>query len=522
LIVSGIPAWLADAVLYQIYLPSFADSNGDGIGDLPGVTARLDYLAWLGVDLLWLSPCFSSPFRDGGYDVSDHLSIAPRYGDTADLVELVEAARRRGIRVLLDLVVGHTSDQHPWFLAAAGDPGDHRYIWSAEPGPRFVAGPGRRGGFFLTNFLPCQPALNFGYARMDPAQPWRQPVDADGPRHNRQVVREIMRHWLSLGVSGFRCDMAYSLVKDDAGHVETSALWRELRGWVQARYPQAVLVAEWGQPAVSVPAGFHADFFLHFRGSALRSLWDNGSGVVRPGSAPVDAFFDADGRGSPEPFLAEWSAASERVTGTGYAILPTANHDFSRLACGPRTGGHLGPAFALQLTWPSLPAIYYGDEIGMRFLAQVPDVEGAALAEGNNRAGSRTPMQWDAGPDSGFSSADPGRWYLPVDPDPARPTVASQRERDGSLLRTVRDLIALRRAHPGLGTAGSVRVLHAGYPLTYLRGERYLVTVNPRAAAAGHELIGFDVGTPLMSRGAGIHHGRVHVDGHGYGIFQLR
>ena len=226
------PAWLADAVLYQIYPQSFADSNGDGIGDLPGAISRLEYLQWLGVDTVWFSPLFASPFRDAGYDISDYLSVAPRYGDNGDLAKLVEEARARGIRVLLDLVPGHSSDQHPWFQASINDPGDDRYIWAdtaQAPGPRWVASPGSRPGYYLPNFYPVQPALNFGYARMDPDEPWRQPTDAPGPQANLDALRGIMAYWFDRGVSGFRCDMAFSLVKDDPDRSATGAVWRGLR-----------------------------------------------------------------------------------------------------------------------------------------------------------------------------------------------------------------------------------------------------------------------------------------------------
>ena len=222
----AVPNWLSDAVLYQIYPQSFADSNGDGIGDLRGIAEHLDYLAWLGVTAVWLNPCFVSPMRDAGYDVADYLAIAPRYGDDDDVADLAEQARARGIRLLLDLVPGHTSDTHPWFVASAGDPEDHRYIW-ADPGPDgvlpegFVRSPGTRPGGYRPNFFDFQPALNFGYARPQADEPWRQDVAADGPRANRAALRTIMDRWLRLGVSGFRVDMAYSLVKDDPDRAET-------------------------------------------------------------------------------------------------------------------------------------------------------------------------------------------------------------------------------------------------------------------------------------------------------------
>jgi maltose alpha-D-glucosyltransferase/alpha-amylase len=520
------PVWLADAVFYQIYPQSFADSNGDGIGDFNGVTARLDHLAWLGVNTIWLNPCFASPFRDAGYDVSDYLNTAPRYGSNDDLAQLVDAAGRRGIRVLLDLVAGHTSDEHPWFTASADDPADHRYIWAPEGRPDgFAASPGTRSGAYLPNFFAFQPALNFGYAHDDPAEPWRQPVDAEGPRANRLALREVMNHWLGLGLSGFRVDMAASLVKDDPGKTETAKIWAELRHWLDGAHPDAVLLSEWGEPEVSVPAGFHTDFFLQFGGPtdglALRSLWSNAEGTVSEAWDPFDCFFDPSGKGSPRSFVEAWHQASTALGDTGFISLPTANHDFSRLNCGPRTAEQLPAAFAFQLTWPTLPAIYYGDEIGMRYRPGLPDKEGSVLGPRYNRAGSRTPMQWDDGPNAGFSTAPADRLYLPLDPSPDRPTVAAQRADDTSLLHLVRRLVALRTRTPELGSRGSVRVLHSGYPFVYVRGERYLVVVNPQRNTVSYAYEGAQNARPLEASGVHRDGSAITAQGFAYGIFEL-
>lgn len=520
------PAWLADAVFYQIYPQSFADSNGDGIGDFAGITEHLDHLLWLGVDTVWLNPCFVSPFRDAGYDIADYLDVAPRYGTTDDLVRLVDEAGRRGVRVLLDLVAGHTSDAHAWFRASMDDPDDDRYIWAPEGCPEgFVPSPGARPGAYLPNFFDSQPALNFGYARTDPAEPWRLPVDAEGPRANREALREVMDHWLRLGVSGFRVDMAASLVKDDPGRAETARVWTETRHWLDAAHPGAVLLSEWGEPEVSVPAGFHADFFLQFGGPAdglaLRSLWSNGEGTVNESWDPLDCFFDASGAGSPRPFVEAWRQAAAAVGDTGHIALPTANHDFSRLNCGPRTAEQLPAAFAFQLTWPTLPAIYYGDEIGMRYVPGLPDKEGSVLGPRYNRAGSRTPMQWDDSPGAGFSTAPADRFYLPLDPSPGRPSVAAQRADDTSLLHLVRRLIALRAAAPELRPGGSVEVLHAGWPFVYVRGGRYLVVINPRAEEASRPLegSGWRSGEVLEASGVVLDGGTVEARGFGFGVF---
>lgn len=312
--------WASDAVLYQIYPQSFADGNGDGIGDFAGLTERLEYLRWLGVDAVWLNPCFASPFGDAGYDVADFLTTAPRYGTPEDLAKFTDAARRQGIRVLLDLVAGHTSDRHPWFVRSAADPDDHRYVWADRPAPGYVASPGNAARLVQAELLrlPARAEL-----RPRPHRPGRAVAAAGrrrGPAANRAALREIMAHWFGLGVAGFRVDMASSLVKDDPGFVETGRLWRETRAWLDAHHPDRVILAEWGDPARSVPMGFHGDFFLQFggptEGAALRSLWNNGAGTVHEEWPAEPCYFDAEGRGSMRPFLAEWERTAKAAAST--------------------------------------------------------------------------------------------------------------------------------------------------------------------------------------------------------------
>jgi maltose alpha-D-glucosyltransferase/alpha-amylase len=324
--------------------------------------------------------------------------------------------------------------------------------------------------------------------------------------------------------------MASSLVKDDPGLAETSRLWREMRGWLDTEHPDAALIAEWGDPAVSVPAGFHGDFFLHFggqgQGRPMRSLWSNGVDTSRfeSGAEPDGpCYFDAAGRGTARTFLDAYQGALAAIGEPGHISLPTSNHDFPRLHAGPRSPAQLPPAFAFQLTFPTVPAIYYGDEIGMRYVPGLPDTEGSVNPNGFNRGGSRTPMQWDDGPSAGFSAGPAERLYLPVDPDPGRPAAAAQRAGQGSLLHTVRDLIALRRAHPELGPAGSLEVLHDGYPLAYLRGERFLVVVNPSG-----ETQQLRHGRPALGGSTAARHTGVTVDEttitaqpFSFGIFEL-
>jgi maltose alpha-D-glucosyltransferase/alpha-amylase len=530
--------WLADAVLYEIYPQSFADSNGDGVGDLRGVIGRLDHIASLGVNTVWFNPFFTSPFVDAGYDVADYLTVAPRYGTNDDLVELVAAARDRGIRVILDLVAGHTSIEHPWFqqeLHAEGpDAEGDRYVWCEDlpervwsldiPGtPGWVASPGPRRGWYLKNFYDEQPALNFGWTRRDGAS-WRDLVDDPGPLRNRRALLDILDFWLGRGVAGFRVDMAFSLVKDDRdpqqGIAASTGVWREIRQWLDVAHPDAVLIPEGQEPRTGAPLAFDGDFFLVIM-EEHTSLFDNHAAGILPFQPPREPFFDADGRGSTRVFLDGWASAKQVDPGR-VVIMSTADHDFDRLCCGPRTPEQLGAAFTFLLTWGTVPCIYYGDEIGMRYLPGLPDVEGAVCNPAYNRAGCRTPMQWDDGPNAGFSTADPSRLYLPVDPDPGRPTVLTNEADPSSVLNLVRRLVALRTAVPQLGSRASTEVLNEGYPFTFVRGGTHLVAVNPRREPA--ELQVPDVGSArvLLGHGISVADDQLTVDGFGYAVLALR
>ena len=286
-----------------------------------------------------------------------------------------------------------------------------------------MASPGPRKGWYLKNFYDAQPALNFGWTRMRDDEPWRDPVDAPGPTRNRQMLRDVLDFWLSRGVAGFRVDMAFSLVKDDvephAGTVATTEIWREIREWLDVAHPEAVIIPEGTEPRTGARLAFDADFFLVIMAEHA-TLFDNHAAGILPFQEPADPFFDAAGRGSTRTFLDGWARARQ-VDPQRPVIMSTADHDFDRLACGSRTPEQLGVALAFLLTWGSVPCIYYGDEIGMRYLPGLPDVEGSICNPAYNRSGCRTPMQWDAGPNAGFSTADPARLYLPIDPDPAAP-----------------------------------------------------------------------------------------------------
>ena len=483
------PTWLEDAVFYEIYPQSFCDSNGDGIGDIPGIISKLDYLKCLGISAVWLNPCFESPFSDAGYDISDFYKVAPRYGTNEDLKRLFVEARKLGIRVLLDLVPGHTSMDHPWFKQSCkqeSNPYSDWYIWTDSvwkwdvPGFRVISGHAERDAAYVTNFFYFQPALNYGFARPDPNQPWQQPVDAPGPQAVRQELRKIMAFWLDMGASGFRVDMAMSLVKGDPGQVENAALWQEMRAWLQKKYPEACLVSEWGNPKLAINGGFHVDFTLPFAfpgySALMRKSYGKGNGKDPYGFS----FFDPAGLGNIREFLDEYLMHYQATRGKGQIAMMTGNHDIHPRLSKGRSANDLALVYLFLLTMPGTPFIYYGDEIGMRTVEGLPSKEG-----GYQRTGSRTPMQWDSSDNAGFSTAAVDQLYLPIDPDPEHPTAAAQDADPNSLLNIVRSLVLLRRSHIALCASAAFEPVFAQagkYPLIYRRNwkdEIALVMINP-------------------------------------------
>jgi glycosidase len=471
------PNWLEKAVFYEIYPQSFFDSNDDGIGDLPGILQKLEYLQYLGVNAIWLNPCFASPFQDAGYDVSDYYEVAPRYGTNADLRLLFEQARRRGIRVMLDLVPGHTSTEHAWFkesCKAERNAYSDWYIWTDSiwkwhaPGVQTVIGYAERDGNYITNFFHFQPALNYGFAQPDPHHSWQQPVDAPGPQAVRRELRKIMQFWLDLGASGF------------LGGRETARLWQEVRQWLDKAYPESALVSEWSNPTVAIPAGFHMDFLLPFASPAYQTLFEKGD--VPGSSRPISSkcFFNSENPGDIQPFLDDYLPLYLATREQGFIVLPSGNHDTTPRLGNGRTPLDLSLAFLFLLTMPGVPFIYYGDEIGMRSPSVIQSKEG-----GYNRTGARTPMQWDATPNAGFSRAPAEQLYLPVDAAPDMPNVAAQCLQVDSLLNHIRQMIALRQNHPALWASASFEPVFAEtgeLPFVYLRRsgqEELLVALNP-------------------------------------------
>lgn len=470
------PEWLNHAVFYEIYPQSFNDTNGDGIGDFQGITEKLDYIRDLGCNAIWMNPCFASPFGDAGYDVSDYYSAAPRYGTNEDLKRLFQEVHKRGMHILLDLVPGHTSVEHPWFLAsmkAERNPFTDRYVWTdsiweSPEGMGCIRGISDRDGSCAVNFFSHQPALNYGYYRPDPTKKWQQSMDSEGPLATLEEMKNVMRFWLGMGCDGFRVDMAGSLVKCDEEGKGTITLWQNVREFLDREFPQAAMVSEWGEPDKSLQGGFHMDFLLHFGPSHYNDLF-----------RCEEPYFSARGKGDILAFVAKYLESYEKSEKKGLICIPSGNHDMDRLAR-YIDGENLKIAFAFLLSMPGAPFIYYGDEIGMRYVENLTSVEG-----GYNRTGSRTPMQWDSSVNAGFSAAPKEKLYIPQDESADRPTVEAQMAQEDSLYHEIRKLIRIRKEHEALLSRGEIEFVYAeknAYPFAYLRtggGEKILVIINP-------------------------------------------
>lgn len=480
------PEWFRNAIAYEVYPQSFLDTNGDGIGDLPGITAKLDYIRSLGCDTLWINPCFDSPMQDAGYDVRDYRRIAPRYGTNEDLAELCRQAHQRGMHILLDLVPGHTSDQHPWFQESRQPDGGayrDRYVWTESAftkpaGYNWICGTTPRNGCALINFFDMQPALNYGFGQV--THSWQ--MDWRDPRCQATMdeMIDVMRFWLKLGCDGFRVDMADSLVKDDPGKEATSALWRRAQAMLAQEFPEAVMVAEWSDPMRSLcQAEFQGDFYLNRGG--YQSLMRDG----------IHTYFHRRAGGELSRFLNEYMSRYLATRDAGYICMITGNHDTRRAAMELDTE-ELKMAYSLIFTLPGVPFLYAGDEIGMRHL-QLESKEG-----GYARTGDRTPIQWEQGPQYGFSTNP--EMYLPQDDAPDAPTVADQEAQADSLLQYVRRLLMLRRSEPELGADAVFEPLWQGahgYPFVYRRGG-LMLALN---AAGASRSIPFTPKAPLFVHG---------------------
>ena len=478
------PEWLGKAVFYQIYPSSFQDNDGNGIGDIKGVQSRLDYIQSIGVNTIWFNPLFKSAFQDGGYDVIDYYQVDPRFGTNTELVEFTNEVHKRGMHIVLDLVAGHSSDQSEWFKqskeADANQQFSDYYIWAPvkpadltpQEASRWVEANAPRAKYYIKNFYDCQPALNYGYANPNPNHPWEQPVNAPGPQAVRRELQNIITFWMEKGIDGFRVDMAASLIKNDPDKSATIALWKYLTAWFDEKFPEGVLIAEWFNPTQSIEGGFDIDFYLS---GNLFSARGRGS------QTPARVYFSKAGEGDFAGWYNIYKGHYEHTLGKGYVSVPTGNHDNPRIATSERNDPQqLKVAMTFFLTLPGVPFIYYGDEIGLKFIPNLPAVEGS-----NVRSGERTPMQWDDSQNAGFSSAPKEKIYIPQDPDPKRPTVANQDKDPNSLLNFVRALIKFRSSSDALGNDGEFKMvsdISKPYPLIYMRAkgnEKYIIGLNP-------------------------------------------
>jgi alpha-glucosidase len=482
--------WWQSAVLYQIYPRSFQDSNGDGVGDLRGIIARLPYLVELGVDALWLSPVFASPMADFGYDVSDYTGIDPLFGTLADFDALLHEAHARGLKVLLDFVPNHTSDRHPWFLesrAAHASAKRAWYIWrdgapGAGPPNNWLSefgGPAwafdeQSGQYYYHAFLAAQPDLN-----------WRNP-------QVRAAMHDVMRFWLKRGVDGFRVDVISHLIKDEgfrdnppdpnfrdgdpphrrllplysADRPEVHDVIRELRAVVD-EFSERLLIGEIYLPLDRLVTYYGRELagtHLPFNFSLLDTPW-NAHAIA----TLIDRY---------EALLPQG----------GWPNWVLGNHDRPRVAS--RVAAEQAPVAAmLLLTLRGTPTLYYGDEIGLPQVSipheRVRDpFEKNVPGFGLGRDGCRTPMQWDASAFAGFSMAEP---WQPLSEDAVLRNVASERGNPASLYNLYRRLIGLRRGSQALMRGDYRRLAAAGDVLAYMResdGERLLVALNFAAAPA--------------------------------------
>jgi len=511
------PVWWRHGVFYQIYPRSYQDANGDGVGDLEGIRRRLDHLAWLGVDAIWLSPFQPSPMADFGYDVADYCDVDPLFGTLADYDRLLADAHARGIRVTIDWVPNHSSDRHPWFQesrAARTSAKRDWYVWrdgrdggppnnwvSIFGGPAWEHDPAT-GQWYLHSFLREQPDLN-----------WRNPELV-------RAMHDVLRFWLARGTDGFRIDVIHRIAKDpelrdnpllpgagpDAGyggqrhlhdenHPDVHAMLRGIRA-VLDEYPERMAVGEvylFDPAEVARYYGRGDELHLAFNFSFLRCPWDAAA------------------------FRAEVERFEALCPPEGWPTWVLSNHDVPRHATRydhPTLGDARARVAAMMLlTLRGTPFLYAGEEIGMRNVAvpeeRLQDPLARTLHPALSRDGERTPMRWDAAaPGCGFTTA--AEPWLPLGPQPPGTDVAAQRADRGSLLWLYRDLVALRREHPALHR-GTFRALDApdgvfAYERAHA-GRRAVVALN-----FGEAPVDVKLGPGRVAGGLSTCHGRVLPD----------
>jgi alpha-glucosidase len=464
--------WWRHGIFYQIYPRSFQDTNADGVGDLIGIINRLPYLQALGVDAIWLSPIFPSPMADFGYDIADYIGVDPLFGTMEDFDALAQAAHAAGLKLILDLVPNHTSDQHPWFIESRSSRNNPKRDWYIWRDPRAGGGPPNNwlsefGGraweyddttrqYYYHAFLVQQPDLN-----------WRNP-------EVRQAIYDVMRFWLRKGVDGFRVDVIWHLIKD--GEFRDNPINPNFR---DGRPPHERMLPLYTADQMEV----------HDVIAEMRRVIDEFERRVLIGEIylPLErlvAYYGKDLSGAHLPFnfallSAPWHARSiEKIIADYESLLPVGawpnwvlgNHDRPRVAS--RVGRDQARVAAmLLLTLRGTPTLYYGDEIGMHQVAIAPEqvrdpFEKNVPGVGVGRDGCRTPMQWDATPHAGFSAAKP---WLPVADDFLRENVINLDADTRSILSLHKALIRLRKKLPQLISGGYVPIAAQGDLLIYRR-----------------------------------------------------
>ena len=498
--------WWRHGIFYQIYPRSFQDSNADGVGDIKGIIDRLPYLVALGVDAIWLSPIFPSPMADFGYDIADYTGIDPLFGTMEDFDALVQAAHTAGLKVILDLVPNHTSDQHPWFVESRSSRNNPKRDWYIWREPAAAGGPPNNwlsefGGsaweydtasrqYYYHAFLAQQPDLN-----------WRNP-------EVRQAVYDVMRFWLRKGVDGFRVDVIWHLIKD--------AQFRDNPpnpSFREGRPPHEKILPLHSTDQVEV----------HDVIAEMRSVVDEFEGRVLIGEIylPLErlvAYYGKDLSGAHLPFnfallSAPWHAREiEQIIFEYESVLPAGawpnwvlgNHDRPRVAS--RVGRDQARVAAmLLLTLRGTPTLYYGDEIGMQQVPIAPDqvrdpFEKNVPGIGVGRDGCRTPMQWDATRYAGFSTSPP---WLPLADDFPHENVVNLDADSRSILNLYKALIDLRKKLPQMVSGDYVRIAAEGDLLLYRRqseSKAVMVALNLGAEAVSLELEGIGLhGEILLS-----------------------
>ncbi|MDD9205995.1 maltose alpha-D-glucosyltransferase, partial [Georgenia sp. 10Sc9-8] len=462
------PEWYRTAVFYEVLLRAFSDSDANGTGDLRGLINRLDYLQWLGVDCLWLPPIYPSPLRDGGYDVSDYTAIAADYGSIDDFAEFMQEAHARGIRVIVDLVMNHTSDQHPWFQSSRSNPdgpyGDF-YVWSDDnekyqdariifvdtETSNWEFDPVRRQ-YFWHRFFSHQPDLNYENPKV---------IDA---------MYDVVRFWCRMGVDGFRLDAVPYLFEEEGTNCEnlprTHEFLRDLRSMVDREFPGTLMLAEANQWPEDVVEYFgteeepehHMCFHFPVMPRIYYALREQSAHAIRDILADTPAIPNGAQWGTflrnHDELTLEMVSTEERAAMYGwYAEDPRMRANVGiRRRLAPLLGNSRSEvelAHALLLSLPGSPCLYYGDEIGMGDNIWLPD-----------RDAVRTPMQWTPDRNAGFSTADPGKLFLPVVQSLvnhyAAVNVEAQIQTPTSMLHWVRGILEVRRKHPVFGTGDFV------------------------------------------------------------------